>query len=68
MNEKRLNELLSNKKELNEQLNFFAKKKVLFSNRFDKFELKGHLEKAKHNLKFVNDFVQFVLFFYAEFR
>jgi len=55
MNEKRLNELISNKKELNKQLNFFVKKKVLFSNRFDKFELKGHLEKAKHNLKFVND-------------
>jgi len=55
MNEKRLNVILKNKKELEKQINFFIKKKVLFRDRYDEFELRGHLEKAKHNLKFVND-------------
>jgi len=55
MNEKRLRKILSDEKELNRLMAFFIKKKVLFLNRFDEFELKGHLEKAKHNLRFVND-------------
>ena len=55
MNEKRLRVILGSKKELGRLVNFFISKRVLFKNRFDEFELKGHLEKSKHNLKFVGD-------------
>lgn len=55
MNEKKLNKILKDKRELNQQIEFFIKKKLLFFNQFDDFELKGHMEKAKHNLKFVGD-------------
>jgi uncharacterized protein (UPF0332 family) len=55
MNEKKLNAILKNKKELDLQVEFFIKKKLLFTAKFDEFELKGHLEKAKHNLRFVGD-------------
>ena len=55
MNEKRLNKILGSRKELDKLVKFFIKKGVLFENRFDEFELKGHLEKAKHNLRFVSD-------------
>ncbi len=55
MNEKKLNLILKNKKELEKQIKFFIRKKVLFKRELDVFELKGHLEKSKHNLKFVKD-------------
>lgn len=55
MNEKRLRRILNNERELDKLVKFFMVKKVLFEKKFDEFELRGHLEKAKHNLRFVND-------------
>jgi uncharacterized protein (UPF0332 family) len=55
MNEKVFKKILEDKKELKKLIDFFVNRKVLFKDRFDEFELKGHLDKAKHNLRFVND-------------
>ena len=55
MNEKILNKLISNEKELDKKINFFLSKKLLNYQKPDEFEIKGHLEKARHNLEFVAD-------------
>jgi len=55
MNEKVLNELIKNKKKLNRKIIFYIDKKILIKQKLDINEIKGHLEKARHNLYFVVD-------------
>jgi hypothetical protein len=50
-----LNLILKEKKELERMIDFFSDKKVLFKKRSDNFEIEGHIQKSKHNLKFVKD-------------
>jgi len=55
MNEKTLNKILKNKIALEKLLKTFEKRKLLFRRKSDKFEILGHMEKAKHNLNFIGD-------------
>lgn len=54
MENKKLNELIQNKKIMESKINFYLKKKILTKQIIVKSEIKGHLEKAKHNLDFIS--------------
>lgn len=55
MREYDLNLLIKNKGILNEKMQEFAKKEILRKQSPDEEEIKGHIEKAEHNLNFVKD-------------
>lgn len=55
MNEKQLKRLLDNPQIVNEKIDFYIKKKLLFKQEFDEAEMKGHIEKAEHNSNFIQD-------------
>lgn len=55
MKEFDLNVLLNEKDVLNLKIEEFAKKRILAKQNLDKDEIKGHVEKAEHNLEFVKD-------------
>lgn len=52
MNEEQLKELLKQNKTLNEKINFYLKHNTLSKVKPSKQEIKGHIEKAEHNLKY----------------
>jgi len=54
MNEQILNKLLSDEKYLTEKINFYKKKNIIKSIN-SKYEIKGHLIKARHNLDFLGE-------------
>lgn len=54
MNTKTLNLLIENEKILNEKINFYLKKNILTRTKSE-YEIKGHLEKARHNLLFLSE-------------
>ena len=54
MKENELNTLLQSKNEINDRIKFYLEKKILILDHVPKEEVKGHLEKADHNLQFVN--------------
>lgn len=55
MNEKQLAELLEAGKELNARIDFYLEHKTLARQFVNEQEIKGHIEKAEHNLNFVKD-------------
>lgn len=55
MNKKELITLLSEEKILKRKIDIFMKKKVVRFQEIDKNEIKGHIQKAEHNLRFVLD-------------
>ena len=57
MNNKTLNLLLENNSFLNKKINDYLNKKIL-THKTSKYEIKGHLEKARHNLSFLNEIKQ----------
>ena len=52
---KELNQLIKNKKMLDKKIKFYEIKRIIKKQELDSLEIKGHLEKVKHNLQFVND-------------
>lgn len=50
-----LNKLINNKKLLEKFILKYQRDKYLFKETSDKNEIKGHLEKAEHNLRFITD-------------
>ena len=54
MNNKTLNLLIENNEFLNNKINFYLKKKTI-TKTTSKYEIKGHLEKARHNLSFLSE-------------
>src|SRR3989338_10133050 len=50
-----LRKLIANPAKLNKKINFYEKKKVIQKVLFDLDEIKGHISKSEHNLKFVLD-------------
>lgn len=50
-----LNKLLAKPSLLNKRIDFYKKKKIISKVPFDLAEIKGHMEKSEHDLKFVND-------------
>ena len=52
---KELNKLLAKPSLLNKRIEFYEKKKIIAKVPFDLAEIKGHMEKSEHDLKFVND-------------
>jgi len=54
MDEKKLNELIGNRKLMERKINLYLKRKVLTQQSVVKSEIRGHLEKARHNLNFVS--------------
>jgi uncharacterized protein (UPF0332 family) len=54
MDEKTLKLLLEKKDLLNKKIDFYFHKKILF-NSASKFEIKGHLQKSRHNLEFLHE-------------
>jgi len=54
LDEKKLNELIKNRNLIEKRISFYLKKKILTGQPIIKSEIAGHLEKAKHNLEFVN--------------
>ncbi len=58
MDEKTLNYLMSDAEFLNKRLNFFIGKKLLFRQNVSENEIKGHIEKAEHNINFVADIIK----------
>jgi uncharacterized protein (UPF0332 family) len=57
MNNKTLNLLIENNDFLNKKINFYIDKKTL-TNTTSKYEIKGHLDKARHNLSFLGEIKQ----------
>jgi uncharacterized protein (UPF0332 family) len=57
MNEKTLKLLLEKNDFLNKKIDYYFNKKILF-NSTSKYEIKGHLQKSRHNLEFLNDIKQ----------
>lgn len=55
MNIKFLNNLITNKNLLNSRIENYLKNKLVKKQKREINEIKGHLEKAEHNLKFVKD-------------
>jgi len=55
MNEQELKILLRKDKSLDEKIGFYLKKKILVKQNLSESEIKGHIEKAEHNLNFVKD-------------
>ena len=55
MNEYELNRLIEKREYLNQKIEEFAKEGIIKPQKVDKDEIKGHIEKAEHNLKFVKD-------------
>ncbi len=55
MNEYQLKELLSNSEKVEDKINSFLTTKQLVKQEVDKAEIKGHIQKAKHNIRFVDD-------------
>ena len=54
MNEKTLNSLIENENFLNKKIGYYFNKKIL-SKSSSKYEIKGHLEKSRHNLDFLSE-------------
>lgn len=54
MNQRNLKALMSDDKLLNQKIKFYEEKGILTKIK-STYEIKGHLEKAKHNLSFVSD-------------
>ena len=52
---KLLRRLLRNPKLLNKKISFYEKKKIIENVPFDLEEIKGHIQKSDHNIKFVTD-------------
>jgi len=50
-----LNKLIKNKELLEKFISKYQRDKYLFKETPDKNEIKGHLEKAEHNLRFITD-------------
>lgn len=50
-----LNKLLAKPSLLKKRIEFYEKKKIIAKVPFDLAEIKGHMEKSEHDLKFVND-------------
>jgi len=55
MNLKFLDKLISNKKFLGFRIKNYLRKKVIKEQKPEENEIRGHLEKAEHNLQFVKD-------------
>ncbi len=55
MNEKNLNDLLKKGEKLERKINFYLKNKILSKQKQLIHEIKGHIEKAEHNLNFIQD-------------
>lgn len=55
MEAKELEKLIDNKSLLDSKINFYLSKGVLKKQEIDRDEIKGHIEKAKHNLFFVTN-------------
>ena len=55
MNEEQLKNLLQNPKLVDEKIKFYLENKMLFEQMYDEAEIKGHMEKAGHNLNFIKD-------------
>lgn len=55
MKQRDLDKLILNKEFVERKIKEFKEKGVLKKEAFDEIEIKGHLEKAEHNLKFVYD-------------
>ena len=53
MKEFDLNILINNKGILNKKIEEFSSKNILKKQKADEYEIKGHIEKAEHNLNFV---------------
>jgi uncharacterized protein (UPF0332 family) len=53
MNEEQLKDLLKQDKTMNEKISFYLKHKTLTEQTPNKQEINGHIEKAEHNLNFV---------------
>jgi len=51
----KLMNLIKNEQELNKEIEFHLSKKNLAKIEKDIFAIKGHLQKAQHNLEFIND-------------
>ena len=58
MNEKQLKELLKQDKVLDKKIEFYLKNKTIAKQNISVSEIKGHTEKAEHNLNFVKDTIQ----------
>lgn len=54
MNEHYLKQLLSSKEELNQKIEEYKTAKIISEIEPDKNEISGHLNKAEHNLKFID--------------
>lgn len=52
---KELNLLIQDRKSLERRITFYEKRKIILKQKPDVLEIKGHLEKADHNLEFIND-------------
>jgi len=55
MKERDLKKLLEDKGMLDEKINGFLFKKILFEQNPDKNEIQGHILKARHNLRFTQE-------------
>ncbi|MBU2634244.1 MAG: hypothetical protein KJ674_03280 [Nanoarchaeota archaeon] len=55
MNEYELNKLLEDQKYLESKIDYYKNNKIITKQIINDEEVKGHLEKANHNLMFVND-------------
>ncbi|MEK6937605.1 MAG: HEPN domain-containing protein [Nanoarchaeota archaeon] len=55
MNEFQLKKMLASKEALNQKINDYEIEKQIFNLREDLGEIKGHIEKADHNMKFVEN-------------
>jgi uncharacterized protein (UPF0332 family) len=54
MNEKNLNLMIENKDFLNKKIDYYFNKNILLKS-ISKYEIKGHLDKSRHNLSFLNE-------------
>lgn len=57
-----LRKLIDNKDYLNEKINEFITKKILFIQKIDRDEIEGHLLKSEHNLRFINENIKLGFF------
>ena len=55
MNEFQLKKMLASKEALNQKISDYELEKQIFNIREDPGEIKGHIEKADHNMKFVEN-------------
>lgn len=53
MNEHELQKLMTMPELLDEKINNLIKNKLLFKQEVDKEEIKGHIQKSEHNLRFI---------------